>query len=230
MSRSRQSLPFSRVFAFAGAKEAPRNLDLAGLEGALKFTAADFEDDLCSIACKVGAQRGRRHDLRRASRSLSGSVGRRLARRGLGARRIRSSGERFVITQPRPNLFGIALDILGASGPHRRLIPIVRAGHLILNIDFGLGYIAVNFRVHQRERHLGHAGGLALARAREDDVLHVDAAQQSRRLLAQHPGNGVGNVRLAAAVWTHDRRDAFALKAEVGTIAERLESKDLQLL
>src|SRR5208283_650735 len=84
--------------------------------------------------------------------------------------------------------------------------------------------------IDQRQRHLGHAHGLALARAGEDDVLHVDAAQQPRRLLAQHPRDGVGDIRLAAAVRSDDGSNALALEAKIGAIRERLETEDLQLL
>ena len=142
---------------------------------------------------------------------------------------IRVGRRSFFVALAGTHFLGVALDIGGASGTQRRLVPIV-LGHLVLDVDLGLGDVAVDFGIDQGERHLGHAGGLALARAGEDDVLHVDAAQQSRRLLAQHPGDGVGDVRLAAAVGTDDGGDAFALEAEVGAVAERLEAEDLELL
>ena len=53
---------------------------------------------------------------------------------------------------------------------------------------------------------------------------------ESRRLFAQHPGDGVGNIRFAASVGADDGGDAFALKAQFGAITKRLESEDLQLL
>ena len=56
----------------------------------------------------------------------------------------------------------------------------------------------VHLRVDQRERDFRHAGRFAVARAGEDDVFHLDAAQALGGLLAQHPGDGVGDVRLAA--------------------------------
>ena len=87
----------------------------------------------------------------------------------------------------------------------------------------------VDFGIDQGERNLGHAGGLAVARAGEDDVFHADAAQGLGRLLAQHPGNGVGDIRLAAAVRADDGGDAVAVKLQLGAVAERFESEDLQL-
>ena len=126
------------------------------------------------------------------------------------------------------HFFGIALNVFGLGGAHGRLVPVV--GEIVLNVDLRLQRVAINFGINQRERDLGHAGGLALARAREDDVLHVDAAQQSRRLLAQNPRDSVGDVRLAAAVRPHDGGNAVALEAKVGAITERFEPQDLQLL
>ena len=116
------------------------------------------------------------------------------------------------VSLARMNFLGVALNVVGLSRAHGRFVPIV-VGEIVLNVNLGLKYVAVDFGIDEGERDLGHAGRLALARARENDVLHVDAAQQSRRLLAQHPRNGVGNVRLAAAVRTNNGGYAVALKA-----------------
>ena len=141
----------------------------------------------------------------------------------------RGRGRVFVIALAGMHFLGVALNVVGLGGAHGGFVPVV-VGKIVLNVDLGLGHVAVDFGIDQRERDLGHAGRLALARAREDDVLHVDAAQQSRRLLAQHPGDGVGNVRLAAAVRTDDGGNAVALEAKVGAVTERFETEDLQLL
>ena len=45
-------LAVQQIFAFAGAEQAARDLDFAGLEGALKFAAADFQDDLAPLRAK----------------------------------------------------------------------------------------------------------------------------------------------------------------------------------
>ena len=47
-----------------------------------------------------------------------------------------------------------------------------------------------------------------VGRAGEDDVVHLPAAHGCRGLRAEHPGDGVDDVRLAAAVRAHDHRDA----------------------
>ena len=63
-------------------------------------------------------------------------------------------------------------------------------------------------RHFQSKFHFGHAHGLPLARAREDHIGHLRAAQQAGPLLAQHPGQGIRDIRLAAAVGSHNGRHA----------------------
>ena len=67
---------------------------------------------------------------------------------------------------------------------------------------------------------------LAVARAGEDHVFHPGAAQALGRLLAEHPTDGVAQVRLPAPVRTHDGRNTRAVKAHLGPVAERLKSLD----
>ena len=78
-------------------------------------------------------------------------------------------------------------------------------------------------RVVEHERDLGHAHGLAGGRAGEDDVLHGLAAQLLRRLLTEHPEDGVGDVRLARAVRPHDDREA-GLERHMGAVRKGLEA------
>ena len=125
---------------------------------------------------------------------------------------------------------------LGGAGTNRSFIPVfgdVRFGQIVLDIDFGRSAgvgTAVGFGIDQRERHFRHAGGFAVPRAGEDDVFHARAAQGLGRLLAQHPGNGVGNIRLAAAVGADDRRHAVPMELEFGAVAERFEPENLKPL
>ena len=64
-------------------------------------------------------------------------------------------------------------------------------------------------------------GGRRLARvaALEDDVLHVLAAQALGALLAQHPGDRIDDVALAAAVGADDGGDA-SVEGELGPVRE----------
>ncbi len=200
-------LAVQQVLAFAGAEQAARDLDLAGLEGPLEFAAANLQYDLWTDCDSLFVL------------DFRCSLGGRIC--------IRFRRLTFFITLSRTHFFGVALDVGGAVGSQRRLVPVV--GHVVLNVNFGLVDVAVNVGIDQGQRNLGHAGGLAVARAGEDDVLHVNAAQQSRRLFAQHPRNGIGDIRFAATVGADDGRNTVALKAKVGAVAERLEPEDLQL-
>ena len=88
----------------------------------------------------------------------------------------------------------------------------------------------VDLRVDQGEGDLGHTGGLAVAGAGEDDVLHLDAAERFGGLLAENPGDGIRDVGLAAAVGSDDGGDAFAGELDLGAITEGLEAEYLDLL
>src|SRR2546425_519717 len=65
--------------------------------------------------------------------------------------------------------------------------------------------------------------------AREDHVLHRGPAQALDALLAQHPGDRVGDVALPAAVGADDARDP-PLERELLLVAEALEPDDLHRL
>ena len=82
----------------------------------------------------------------------------------------------------------------------------------------------VDLGVDEGERDLGHAGGLALAGAGEDDVLHLDAAEGLGGLLAEDPGDCVGDVGFAAAIGTYDYGDALAGELDFGSVAEGFEA------
>ncbi len=80
--------------------------------------------------------------------------------------------------------------------------------------------------VGEAQRHLGTMDRLPSGRALEDRLLHSSTADRGGPLLAQHPAQAVGDVRLAAAVGAHDRRDAV-VEADIGGIGERLEAVEL---
>ena len=63
----------------------------------------------------------------------------------------------------------------------------------------------------------------------EDHVFHALATQALGALLAQHPGERVNDVALAASVRTDDRRHAV-IERELGSIWKTLEAGDLQTL
>jgi hypothetical protein len=78
------------------------------------------------------------------------------------------------------------------------------------------------------KRHFGDVHRAARGRSLEDDFVHLGAAHHARALLAQHPANRVGDIRLAAPVRPDDGRHA-GLEDEAGVVGERLESVQLEL-
>ncbi len=187
----------------------------------VEFAAANLQNNL------------RRPDLQRQLTALSAS--RSGAARGYGrSPPYRSAAHRTF------HFFGFSglrffHSLLGfSSGLRAQLgfVPIFLC-KVVLNLNLGRRVSigpAVNFGIDQRQRHFGHAGGIAVARSGEDDVFHARAAQSLGRLLAEHPGDRVGNIRLAAAVRADDGGDAFAMELQFGAITERFESQNLQLL
>ena len=111
------------------------------------------------------------------------------------------------------------------------LVPV--GGEAVVDDDLGAAVEAgavVDLGVDERKGDLGHAGGLAVAGAGEDDVLHLDAAKRFGGLLAKNPGDGIRDVGLAAAVGSDDGGDAFAGELDLGAITEGLEAEYLDLL
>ena len=81
--------------------------------------------------------------------------------------------------------------------------------------------------VVESERDFGGVQGPAAAGAVEDDVGHFAAAEALDALFAQHPLDGVDDVRLARAVRPHHHRDARR-KLEPGAVGETLETDDFE--
>ena len=83
--------------------------------------------------------------------------------------------------------------------------------------------------VVDRQAHFGPAQCGTRRRPREDDVLHLLAAQRARALGAEHPRGRVDDVRLPRAVRAHDDGDP-GLELEGGRVRERLEALDAEAL
>ena len=64
--------------------------------------------------------------------------------------------------------------------------------------------------------------GWSAVGAAENDVGHFPSSQGLGRLLAEHPANGIENVRLTAAVWSYDRSDP-AMKVQNRPQRKRLK-------
>src|SRR6185312_1381239 len=122
--------------------------------------------------------------------------------------------------------FGFFRGLAAGGG----FVPVARDFFHVASVNYefrAVAGIVVDFGIDQRKRNFGHAGGLAVACAREDDVFHLDAAQSFGGLLAEDPGDGVGDIGLATAVRTDDGGDTLAGELHFGAIAERFDAENL---
>ena len=78
--------------------------------------------------------------------------------------------------------------------------------------------------LRERDGNFRHPHRSAVARPVKDDVFHLFAAERLGALLTQHPGNGIGNVAFAAAIWTNDGRDTVIVDGDLAAIGERFKA------
>ena len=135
----------------------------------------------------------------------------------------------------------VAVTLFAKAGVHQQLVDVAQArtlpvdeilalaGAVIPPRDGDLGRLDAELPglIVQHERRLRVAHGCALLCAAEDDVLHLRAAQRLGTLLAEHPADGVGNIRFAAAVRADDGSDVAA-ELQHSLVRERFEALDLQ--
>src|ERR1035437_6992686 len=145
----------------------------------------------------------------------------------------------------RQNAVGRATDarahekLLNVLEPARRAVEKIFAAAVAKNPARQRHFVIGNFDARcaqtffadaaERERDFAHAHRLATVRAVEDHVRHFAAAQRLGRLLAEHPADGVGDVRFAATVRADDGRDA-GLKIQRRLVREGLEAKNREIL
>ena len=225
-------LSVQQVFAVAGAEQAARDHDLARLELLLvELASANFQNHVRSRRpdgpCRCG-----RNNIVRGQRE-----NRLIVREGDSNRIDLRCGELLLLRFFRAaRLRRPASVAFGGAGANGGFIPIVGEvvfRKVVLNVDFsrrvGVGTV-VGFGIDQRQRHFRHAGRLAVACPGEDHVFHARTAQCLGRLLAQHPRDGVGNIRLAASVGADDGRHTVSVELEFGAVTERLEPENLKPL
>jgi hypothetical protein len=90
-----------------------------------------------------------------------------------------------------------------------------------------VGYSEEALAVVEDERDFGNVDRVALDGTLKDHFVHAGRPEQARPLLAKHPSNGVGDVRLAASVGAHDGRDAV-VELQGNAIGKRLESRQFE--
>ena len=121
----------------------------------------------------------------------------------------------------------VGQDLDDVDEPAARAVEAVLALTVALQLahDRDLGEVDVESTVAvvDHDLDLGGIRALHAVRAREDHVLHRLPAHRERRLLAERPQHGVGDVRLPGPVWPHDHRHAGA-ELELGPGREGLEA------
>src|SRR5208282_2358635 len=224
-------LSIEQVFAITAAKQAARHRNLSGVVLLLiEFAPPDLQNNL-RTQHGHGAVVSRRFVSRRfVSRRF---VSRKLLRRCFRCWPRGYGSAFYFLSLSRLRFLDRAFRFRGSLSAEFRFIPIFFYRQVLLDLDLsrrvGIGS-CINLGVNQSQRHFGHARGVAVARAGENHVFHARAAQRFGRLLPEHPGNRVRDIRLPAAVRPDDGGDAFAMELQFRAIAERLESQDLQLL
>jgi hypothetical protein len=114
-------------------------------------------------------------------------------------------------------------DVTEAGGlPVQLVVAAALAEDDATDLDLTLRHGQDLLVVVELQRHLRPRKLPSLRRALEDGLLHLRAADGRGALLAQHPADGVTDVRLAAAVRPDNRRDAI-VKGEFRAIREGLE-------
>ena len=81
------------------------------------------------------------------------------------------------------------------------------------------------FRVNERQGNFGDAQGRPLGRAIENAVGHALGAKHLVALLAEHPGDRVDDVGLAAAIGADDASDPAAAEDDLRLFAEGFEAQ-----
>ena len=90
------------------------------------------------------------------------------------------------------------------------------------------GSCSIDFVAHHVHDDFGHAAGLAISRALKDHVLHCAAAQMLDALLAENPGDRIGDVALAAAVWPDDGGNSVTCEENFGVVREGFEAGNFE--
>src|SRR5262245_1273171 len=80
------------------------------------------------------------------------------------------------------------------------------------------------------QHDFSHAARRAIARALEDHILHLAAAQVLHALFAQNPGDRIRDIALSAAVRPDNAGYAITSEAKVSMVREGLESRDFEAL
>jgi hypothetical protein len=94
-------------------------------------------------------------------------------------------------------------------------------------ISISVGCNIGRIRIGQSDGDFRHAHGSAVSTAIKDDIFHLFAAKGFRALLAKNPGDGVGDIALAAPVRADDRSNTGIVNRDLSLFRERFKPNHL---
>src|SRR6478736_3327430 len=83
---------------------------------------------------------------------------------------------------------------------------------------------------NQVHDHFSHATGRPIPRPLKNDILHFTTTEMLHALFAQHPGNGVRDVALAATIRPDDGCYSVSSEDDLCVIGEGFKTVDFQAL
>ncbi len=145
--------------------------------------------------------------------------------------------ENFIDT----TLADVGVALLAKACVHEQLVDVPQPSGLLINIVFPVAAAVIPAGDHhlvgvigqgsvgvvQGQSGLGEANGSPLLGTAEDHVLHFRPPEGLGALLAQHPEDGVGDIRLAGAVGADNGGD-IVTEADQGLIREGFEALQFQ--
>ena len=106
-----------------------------------------------------------------------------------------------------------------------RTVAVHTAGHY----DLGIFRRERTVTVVDDNGYFGKAHRGTFLGTAKDYVLHLAHAEERRPLFAEHPADGICNIRLTASVRTHDGRKPLRGEVDFSPLGEGLEPKNLKL-
>ena len=93
-------------------------------------------------------------------------------------------------------------------------VAVAIAARMAISVPVPIRYLG------QRNGHFGHPHGRPAPSPIEDDIFHLFTTQGFGALFTENPGNSIGNVALAAPVWTHDGGHSRIMNGDFSAIGE----------
>ena len=121
---------------------------------------------------------------------------------------------------------------IGMSAERTLVVPAERTvGHFVpgMPMVYATPMMILEMELTSGDAIRGHLQPGWVTVGTEVDIRHLAATQRLRGLLAQHPTNRVGDVRLPTTIGTHNRRDP-RLEVQRGLVREGLKPERREIL